>query len=55
MNKKLLFSFLMTISLFLVVGCNTVKNNSNNEIDNSNEVVHKVKAIINEKEYINDL
>ena len=55
MNKKLLFSFLMTISLFLVVGCNTVKNNSNNEIDNSNEVNKKVKAIINEKEYIINL
>ena len=62
--KKVIYSILIISSLFMIVGCNTVKesNNQNNKnkqeeknTNNSNEVVKTVKATINEKEYIINL
>ena len=66
--KKIVYSLLIIICLFMVVGCNSKNNGTNNqdtqinqqennneESTNSNEVVKSVKAIINGKEYIIDL
>ena len=65
--KKIVYSLLIIICLFMVVGCNS-KNSENNDqsnstnqqesktnINDSNEVVKSVKAIINGKEYIINL
>ena len=61
--KKTVYSLLIIICLFMVVGCSSKKNEAdnqntqtnqqenNNELNNSNEVVKSVKAIINGKEY----
>ena len=61
--KKTVYSLLIIICLFMVVGCSSINNETNNqntqtnqqennnELNNSNEVVKSVKAIINEKEY----
>ena len=65
--KKIVYSLLIVICLFIAVGCNSKKdetnnqNNStnqqesNNESNNSNEVIKSVKAIINGKEYVINL
>ena len=68
--KKIIYSLLIIICLFLVVGCNSKKsetnyqssstnhqetNIKNNESTNSNEVTKSVKAIISDKEYIINL
>ncbi len=65
--KKIIYSLLIITFLFIIVGCNSkkeeIKNRSNdqqeNDINNNesnrNEVIKLVKAIINEKEYIIDL
>ena len=65
--KKIVYSLLIVICLFMVVGCNCKKdetnnqNNStnqqesNNKSNNSNEVIKSVKAIINGKEYVINL
>ena len=65
--KKVVYSLLIVICLFMLVGCNSKKdetnnqNNStnqqeiNNESNNSNEVIKSVKAIINGKEYVINL
>ena len=56
MKKNFLLFLLIIVSLLLVTGCNN-NNNTNNQqensidVDNSNEVIKSVKAIINEKEY----
>lgn len=59
---KIVYNLLIIISFFIIVGCNNenVTNNidnkiENNTINNSNEVISSVKAIINEKEYIINL
>ena len=65
--KKIVYSLLIIICLFMVVGCNS-KNSENNDqsnstnqqesktnINDSDEVVKSVKAIINGKEYIINL
>ena len=65
--KKIVYSLLIIVCLFMVVGCNS-KNSENNDqsnsinqqesktnINDSNEVVKSVKAIINGKEYIINL
>lgn len=61
--KKTVYSLLIVICLFMVVGCSSKKNEAdnqniqtnqqenNNELNNSNEVIKSVKAIINGKEY----
>ena len=60
MKKGILLSLLILISLIMVTGCsekNRINNTKNNQqensidVDNSNEVIKSVKAIINEKEY----
>ena len=60
MKKGILLSLLILISLIMVMGCsekNRINNTKNNQqensidVDNSNEVIKSVKAIINEKEY----
>ena len=66
--KKIVYGLLITICLFIVVGCNQKNNetntqdtqtsqqeNNNYESNNSNEVIKSVKAIINGKEYKIDL
>ena len=54
--NKILYSLLIIISLFVIVGCNYDKeNNVQNNLNNSNEVVKSVKAIIDKKEYIINL
>jgi len=65
--KKIVYSLLIVICLFMVVGCSSKKdetnnqNNStnqqesNNKSNNSNEVIKSVKAIINGKEYVINL
>ena len=65
--KKIVYSLLIVICLFIAVGCNSKKdetnnqNNStnqqesNNKSNNSNEVIKSVKAIINRKEYVINL
>ncbi len=65
--KKIVYSLLIVICLFIAVGCNSKKdetnnqNNStnqqesNNKSNNSNEVIKSVKAIINGKEYVINL
>ena len=65
--KKIVYSLLIVICLFIIVGCSSKKNEinnqdtqtnlqeNNNELNNSNEVVKSVKAIINEKEYVINL
>ena len=61
--KKIVYSLLIIVCLFTVVGCSSKKNEAdnqntqtnqqekNNELNNSNEVIKSVKAIINGKEY----
>lgn len=64
--KKIISSLLIIICLFMIVGCNSKKdekniqnsstdqqeeNIDNNELYNSNEVINSVKATINGKEY----
>ena len=61
--KKTIYSLLIVICLFMVVGCSSKKNETdnqntqtnqqenNNELNNSNEVIKSVKVIINGKEY----
>ena len=61
--KKIVYSLLIVICLFMVVGCSSKKNEAdnqntqtnqqenNNKLNNSNEVIKSVKAIINGKEY----
>ena len=55
--KKIIYIILMSISLFIVVGCNSKSTNNinNTEINSSKEVIKSVKAIINGKEYTIDL
>ena len=60
--KKIVYSLLIVICLFIAVGCNSKKsetnyqNNSTNfQETNSNEVIKSVKAIINGKEYVINL
>lgn len=63
--KKIVYGLLIIICLFIVVGCNQKNNetntqtrqqeNNNYELNNSNEVIKSVKAIINDKEYKIDL
>ena len=65
--KKIVYSLLIVICLFIAVGCNSKKdetdnqNNStnqqesNNKSNNSDEVIKSVKAIINGKEYVINL
>ena len=66
--KKIVYGLLIIICLFIVVGCNQKNNgtntqdtqtsqqeNNNYELNNSNEVIKSVKAIINGKEYKIDL
>ena len=66
--KKVVLSFLIIVLIFMAVGCESKKNETNNqntqtnqreknnnESNNSNEVVKSVKAIINGKEYIINL
>ena len=65
--KKIIYSLLIITFLFIIVGCNSkkeeIKNRSNdqqeNDINNNesnrNEVIKLVKAIINEKENIINL
>ena len=49
--RKYVISLLIIISIFMITGCNSKKE----EISNSNEVVESVKAIINNNEYIINL
>ena len=59
MKKKLLLSFLIIISLFIITGCDSKKKESSNQnnnqinenVNNSEEVISSVKVIINNKEY----
>ena len=66
--KEIVYGLLIIICLFIVVGCNQNNNetntqdtqtsqqeNNNYELNNSNEVIKSVKAIINGKEYKIDL
>ena len=58
--KKIMFSLLTIIFLFVVSGCNSnnIKDkdkNDNNKIDNSSEGISTMKAIINDTEYIIDV
>jgi len=66
--KKIVYGLLIIICLFIVVGCNQNNNetntqdtqtsqqeNNNYELNNLNEVIKSVKAIINGKEYKIDL
>ncbi len=58
--KKLIYSLLIVLLIFMISGCKThTKDNSNKEniqeTKNTNEVVKSVKAIINNKEYIINL
>ena len=58
MKKKILYSFLVIILLFMLSGCfNKVEDNSINNAptNNSSEVISSVKTIINGKEYILNL
>ena len=55
--KKVIYLLLISISLFILVGCNSKSNNNinNTEINSSKEVINTVKVIINDKEYTIDL
>ncbi len=61
--KKLKYSILLVLFIFMIVGCNNKNDDTNNqeinidnnEINNTNEVIKSVKAIINGKEYIINL
>jgi len=55
--KKVIYLLLISISLFILVGCNSKSNNNinNTEIKSSKEVINTVKVIINDKEYTIDL
>ena len=65
--KKIVYSLLIVICLFIAVGCNfkkdetnnqnisTNQQESNNQSNNSNEVIESVEVVINEKEYIINL
>ena len=63
MKKKLFLSLLIIVSLFIITGCDSKKNESNNHnnnqientINESNEVISSVKVTINNKEYILNL
>ena len=57
MNKKIIYGILITMSLLIITGCNYKKKNNDisPKVDKINEVTYKVKAIINEKEYIINL
>ena len=56
MNKKILISILIVVSLFIIVGCNS-KKYDNDKIENnkksnsSNEVINSMKVTINDKQY----
>ena len=56
MNKKILISILIVVSLFIIVGCNS-KKDDNDKIENnkksnsSNEVINSMKVTINDKQY----
>ena len=52
--KKVVLSLLIIISIFMIIGCNSPKEEISNDEQaniNSNEVVKSVKAIINNQEY----
>ena len=55
--KKVIYLLLISIFLFILVGCNSKSNNNinNTEINSSKEVINTVKVIINDKEYTIDL
>ena len=54
--KRIIYSLLIIVSFFVVIGCNSKTSDINNkEENNSNEVNKEVKVIINESEYIIDL
>ncbi len=65
--KKVILFFLIIVFIFMLVYCNSKKSDNNNysnptnqqeskiNLNNSNEVVKSVKAIINGKEYIINL
>ena len=55
--KKIIYIILMSISLFIVVGCNSKSTNNinNTEINSSKEVIKTVKMFIDDKEYTIDL
>ena len=65
--KKIILFFLIIVFIFMLVYCNSKKSDNNNysnptnqqeskiNLNNSNEVVKSVKAIINGKEYIINL
>lgn len=65
MNKGIIFSIAVIVSLTIITGCNSksyIGNNRNNENvngivadNNSNEVIRSLKATIDEKEYIINL
>ena len=59
MKKKILYSFLIIISIFLITGCGTLNKGTNkespNNINQSNEVISSVKISINDKEYLINL
>ena len=55
--KKVIYLLLISISLFILVGCNSKSNNNinNTEIKSSKEVTKSVKMFIDDKEYTIDL
>ena len=60
--RKLIINLLIIISLFMITGCNSKKQETSNisdwqqeKKDDSNEVIKSMKAIINDTEYIIDL
>ena len=55
MNKKILYLFLVIISLSLVTGCKKNNDNLNKTNNNSSEEINMMKAIINDNEYIINL
>lgn len=63
MKKKIILSLLIIVSLFIITGCDSKKdessNQNNNQIENttneSNEVISSMKVTINNKEYILNL
>lgn len=55
MNKKVLYLFLVIISLSLVAGCKKNNDNLNKTNNNSSEEINTMKAIINDNEYIINL
>ena len=55
MNKKILYLFLVIISLSLVTGCKKNNDNLNKTNNNLSEEINTMKAIINDNEYIINL